>query len=83
MESGQVLDLVNELVLGNITVDAASGGLPAGTLNLEGDVLIENGALDNAGLVNVTGVSNEIENENSGTKIFTNAGTLTVLAAVR
>ena len=34
----------------------------------------------NAGAINVTRTNNEIENENSGTNIFTNTDTLTVLA---
>ena len=78
VESGQTLDLNNEVVLGSITVDGATTVpiLPAGILNILSDDTIENGALDNAGQINVTGTSNEIEN----TASFTNSGNIEVKA---
>src|SRR5579862_5902054 len=84
IESGQVLNLLDELVLGNITVDGPSGLLSAGALNLQGGNVIENGALTNAGVINVTG-SNEIESDDGtgsgGTNVFTNSGTTEIFAS--
>ena len=64
---------------GVITVDGT------GILDLTGGDTINNGQLNNAGSINVSGSGNEIENETglatigSGTNSFTNTGTLTVL----
>ena len=92
VESGQVLNLENELVLGSVTVDGSSGSTPAGVLNLEGDDTINNntiydgttynGPLTNSGRINVTGTNNVIENDDGtapgGANVFTNAGTIEV-----
>ena len=94
VESGQVLNLQNELVLGSLTVLGASGSSAAGILNLNGNDAIDsntiyngtvyNGPLTNAGQINVSGTNNIIENSDGtapgGTNIFTNTGTLEVLA---
>jgi hypothetical protein len=89
VESGQVLILSDELVLGNITIEAASGLVSAGTLKLTGDDIINDGApgygvLDNAGQIIVSGTNNSIENDDGtapgGVNIFTNSGTLEVQA---
>ena len=63
VESGQVLDLSDELVLGSLTIagPTTSPAVAAGTLNIQGDDTIENGVLDNAGQINVTNTNNEIE----------------------
>ena len=78
VESGQILDLNNELVLGSITVEGASAvpAVAAGVLNIQSNDTIENGALDNAGQINVTGTVNEIETTTS----FTNSGNIEVKA---
>ncbi len=60
---------------GIITVDST------GTLDLTGGDTINGGQLNNAGQINVSGSGNAIENENTGTNIVTNSGTLEVLAA--
>ena len=92
VESGQVLNLENELVLGSVTVDGSSGSTPAGVLNLEGDDTINNntvydgttynGPLTNSGRINISGTNNVIENDDGtapgGANVFTNAGTMEV-----
>ena len=81
--AGGTLTLLDDLVTntgGVITVDAS------GTLDLTGGDTIDNGQLNKAGSINVSGSGNKIENESglatigSGTNSFTNTGTLTVLA---
>ncbi len=63
---------------GTITVDGT------GTLALTGGDIVDNGALDNAGQITVTGSSNVIKNEDGsasvgeGSNKFTNTGTLQV-----
>ena len=66
-----------------ITQTASLGSITnSGTVTLAGTDTIDNGALDNTstGHIYVTGLSNEIENENSGVNVFTNAGHLEVKA---
>ncbi|MGC1777002.1 MAG: hypothetical protein WBB34_03595, partial [Xanthobacteraceae bacterium] len=85
VESGQTLNLLDETIVGSITVDgpALALSLSAGILNIESNnTIIGNdptyhGGLSNSGQINVLGADNVIEDDN-GAYAFTNAGALTV-----
>ncbi len=87
VESGQTLNLLDETIVGGITVDGPTSAPPlsAGVLNIEmsntiiGNDPIYHGGLLNSGQINVLGINNVIEDDN-GAYAFTNAGHIEVEA---